>query len=492
MKYVSTRGSYPAVPSAEAITLGLVPDGGLFVPESFPLLAPSRYAPGLSYQSIAHAVFTLYLTDFSSAEIDACISSAYNTETFSAPSVISLLPLHNNQLIMELFHGPTAAFKDVALQIMPHLLTVAKNKLGATEQTVILVATSGDTGKAALEGFKNIPGITIIVFYPDGGVSEIQRLQMVTTNGTNTTVVAVKGNFDDCQTGVKTLFSDSDLRRELAAQSAVFSSANSINWGRLCPQIVYYFAAYSSAVDSGTIQSGDKVNFCIPTGNFGNILSGYYARQMGLPIGKLICASNKNRILSDFFATGTYNRNRPFYRTNAPSMDILISSNLERFLYAVTGQQAEKVSAWYNDLAQNGTFTIDPETKKAIDAIIVSGWVDEDTVAATIKTTFQETGYILDTHTAVAVALSAEQEDSVTKTIIAATASPYKFSRDVLRAIDGSASDDEFSCIEKLSAYAKTPVHRAVANIRERHILHNRAITIDDMKETVLAIRANS
>lgn len=489
MMYISTRSNYPPVTASQAISLGMVPQGGLFVPQSLPALPSEAYIGVSSYHRVAQSIFELLLTDYTSGEIGHCIEEAYNSTTFDTPSVIEMVDLDTSRMIMELWHGPTAAFKDIALQIMPHLLELAKKKTGNSLHTVILVATSGDTGKAALEGFKNAPGISIVVFYPYGGVSEIQRLQMATTDGSNTSVVAVRGNFDDCQTGVKELFADSLLRTQLRGKGMELSSANSINWGRLCPQIVYYFTAYAEAVRRGNVESGEPVDFCVPTGNFGNILAGYYAKCMGLPVDKLICASNKNRVLADFFSSGVYSRKREFYRTNSPSMDILISSNLERFLFAMTGSDGERVRSWYGDLAAGGSFTVDSATRDAINDVIISGWVDEERVRSTIGQVYRKCGYVLDTHTAVGVALS----DTIAcrshrKTIIAATASPYKFSCDVLGALSGAVVDNEFECIEKLASLSGIPVHGAMCGLNKRPVLHDRVIDVDEMRRTTLDI----
>ena len=488
MMYISTRGNYPAVTASQAIGLGMVPQGGLFIPRSFPQLSKEAYSAARTYKEVARSVFELLLTDFTTEELELCIESAYNSETFDTSSVVNTVSLGPDKLVMELWHGPTAAFKDIALQIMPHLLASAKKKTGNAMHTVILVATSGDTGKAALEGFKNAEGISIIVFYPYEGVSEIQQLQMTTTDGGNTAVVAVHGNFDDCQTGVKELFADALLRTKMRSSGIEFSSANSINWGRLCPQIVYYFTAYADAVRRGMAADGEPVDFCVPTGNFGNILAGYYARCMGLPVDKLICASNKNRVLADFFATGVYNRNREFFRTNAPSMDILISSNLERFLYAITGGDAGRINAWYGDLAERGTFTVDNQTRTAIDEVILSGWIDEELVLSTIRKVYEKHRYVLDTHTAVGVALNDQLARRGRKTIIASTASPYKFSCDVLGALDEAAYKDEFSCIDRIAAVSGTKVHSALRGLRDRPVLHRRLIDTSQMRETVLDI----
>jgi threonine synthase len=392
---------------------------------------------------------------------------------------------------MELWHGPTAAFKDVALQIMPHFMLYSKKKIGNKRHTVILVATSGDTGKAALEGFKNCEDISIIVFYPHGGVSEVQRLQMATTDGSNTYVAAVNGNFDDCQTGVKQIFSDYDLSTDLDKKGFELSSANSINWGRLCPQIVYYFHAYQMLVNNGTIRENDPVNFCVPTGNFGNILAGYYAKLMGLPIKRLVCASNKNRILSDFFSTGTYDRNRNFYKTISPSMDILISSNLERFLYEMDKKDGERINSLYTSLNVSGAFSVEKAIKENIDSVLSYGWVDEPQVLSMIKKTYEQTGYILDTHTAVAMAVCNKLGPFDEHMVIASTASPYKFSSDVLSGLGKTVPEDEFEAVETISALSQSPVHRAISGLRSKEVKHNHVINIDQMKNFTLDIIRN-
>ena len=484
MLYISTRGNHPPISSANAINLGMVPDGGLFVPESIPRLP--EFNTGHSYQDIARELLSVYLSDFSKDEIDYCVENAYNKQNFDTDSIINMVPLDDGLSVMELWHGPTAAFKDVALQIMPYFLNIARKKSGNSSHTVILVATSGDTGKAALEGFKNCDGISIVVFYPHEGVSEIQKLQMATTDGNNTFVIAVKGNFDDCQTGVKRIFSDPRLRSVLKGQGFELSSANSINWGRLCPQIVYYIKSYFMLVEQKKIAQGEEVNFCVPTGNFGNILAGYYAKEMGLPIGKLICASNRNNILSDFLATGIYNVNREFYRTISPSMDILISSNLERFLFEITGHDSAKVCSWYDSLSGSGLFEIDKDTRSAIDSMMISGWVDEEQILSTIKGVFNETGYVLDTHTAVGAALCKRLGSTGHHTVIASTASPYKFSCDVLSGIEQSGCEDEFESISRVASLSGMPVHRAVDKLRERPVHHSEVIEISHMKECVI------
>jgi threonine synthase len=490
MRYTSTRDSRLAAPSAAAIQLGMVPGGGLFVPAEIPRM-DFRDLRGRSYREVAHRVLSALLTDFSSEELQSCVERAYNPSTFDIESVVDLAPLDSRRSILELWHGPTAAFKDVALQIMPALLTAAKGKLGDASHTVILVATSGDTGKAALEGFKDARGISIIVFYPHGGVSEIQRLQMATTDGSNTHVLAVRGNFDDCQSGVKEIFGDEGLKPELAKAGFAFSSANSINWGRLCPQIVYYCYAYLLLLERGAIADAEPIDFCVPTGNFGNILAAFYARAMGLPAGKLICASNKNKILADFFTTGVYDRDRQFYRTMSPSMDILISSNLERFLFEASGHDAGKISEWYTSLARSGRFEVDGKTRAVLDDVIVPGWVDEPRVLETIRKVYEDSGYVLDTHTAVAVAVGetvGRGGPGGRHTVIASTASPYKFSGDVLLGLQGARAGDEFESVDRLHQLSGTPIHRAVAGLREKPVIHDRIIDVGDMRKATLEI----
>ena len=461
----------------------MVPAGGLFVPETVPGISQFP-KPDDSYQSIAKRIISPFLTDFSASDLDRCIAEAYTPETFDTPNVVDLVPFDGSRSIMELWHGPTAAFKDVALQIMPHFLSVAKKNLGDTSHTVILVATSGDTGKAALEGFKNCDGISIIVFYPYQGVSKVQELQMSTTDGSNTHVVAVKGNFDDCQTGVKQLLGDAQLRAQVSKRGFEFSSANSINWGRLCPQIVYYWTSYLRLVKQGRIKQGDLIDFCVPTGNFGNILAGYYAMRMGLPAGRFICASNKNNVLTDFFATGTYDSRRTFHRTMSPSMDILISSNLERFLFEVTGQDAAAVSAWSRSLSETGRFSVDDATKTSMQGTICAAWVDEQEVIATIGNSYKKTGYVLDTHTAVAIAASGRCATN-RHLVIASTASPYKFSPDVLFGMTGESTQNEFQSVNRIAGLSRMPVHRALAGLETRPVLHSRVIDLDHMRRTL-------
>lgn len=488
MKYISTRGNYEKTDSAMAIKLGMVPNGGLFVPESFPQISLEEIGilKEKSYQDLAKKILSLYLSDFTEEEIVYCVEGAYSRENFDTENIIELEKITDQISVLELWHGPTAAFKDMALQIMPYFLRTAKKKLSADKNTIILVATSGDTGKAALEGFKNIDGIKIIIFYPEDGVSEVQKLQMNTTEGNNTCVVSVKGNFDDCQTGVKEIFSDNEFKKLLDINGFEFSSANSINWGRLSPQIIYYFGAYIDLLKKGEIALGDKINFTVPTGNFGNILAGYYAKQMGLPINKLVCASNKNNILTDFFATGSYDRNREFYKTMSPSMDILISSNLERFLFELSGNDGELINSYYKSLSENGKFEVSEEIKAKMDDFIIAGYVKEDEVLSTIKNTYETNNYVIDTHTAVALKI-AQDTGLEGKMVVDSTASPYKFSGSVLEAIKGKAEADEFDSVARIDELNKTKTHRAVKGLKEKEILHGKVIKKEDMKLEVMS-----
>ncbi len=495
MKYISTRNNSEPVSAAMAIVQGMVPGGGLFVPESIPVLTGEEIAAmaGKSYQDIARWILGKYLTDYTSADIDECVQGAYNTN-FDAAEIAPLVKLSEQEYILELWHGPTAAFKDMALQLTPRLLVKAIKKLGLEKEVVILVATSGDTGKAALEGFKNVAGTQIIVFYPAHGVSHVQELQMVTTDGDNTHVVAVEGNFDDCQSAVKEIFADEVLAKKLAQKGCQFSSANSINWGRLLPQIVYYFAAYFNLVARQAISYGDRVDFVVPTGNFGNILAAWYAQQMGLPIGKLVCASNKNRVLTDFFATGVYDRRREFYQTNSPSMDILISSNLERFLFAMTGNDGDKVAQWMQELKNEGMFTVDQATKEQMEKFVVGGAADEGETLAIIAQCYAENGYVLDTHTAVALKVSREYRartkyDGIA--VIDSTAHPCKFVASVLAALNGQPSEaTELQQLEDLVAKTGIAQHRGLENLDKKQIRHNMTCSKEGISAIVQQILA--
>ena len=468
MKYISTRNNYEPVTAAAAIACGMVPEGGLFVPETIPVLSAEEIAAmaGKSYQEIAQWILSKYLTDYSAAEIADCVQGAYHSN-FDAPEIAPLVKLSDNEYILELWHGPTAAFKDMALQLTPRLLVKAMEKLELQKEVIILVATSGDTGKAALEGFKNVAGTRIIVFYPAHGVSRVQQLQMVTTDGDNTYVVGVEGNFDDCQSAVKEIFADQNLAEQMAQAGYQFSSANSINWGRLLPQIVYYFAAYLSLVEKKAISYGETVDFVVPTGNFGNILAAWYAEQMGLPVGKLVCASNKNRVLTDFFTTGVYDRRRDFYQTNSPSMDILISSNLERFLFAMTGNDGVQVAQWMEDLKKDGIFTVDAQTKANMERFVVGGTADEAETLATIQQCYEQNHYLLDTHTAVALKVSREYRQasgSPRIAVVDSTAHPCKFVSSVMSALgESTEAVSELELLEQLVAKTGIAQHRRLA-----------------------------
>lgn len=491
MSYISTRGNIDKVNAAEAIRLGMVPKGGLFVPDEFPnvTIQELENLKGKSYQILSKKILSLFLNDFTEKEIEQCIALAYNSFNFENDETTPLVKLNERTYVMELWHGPTAAFKDMALQIMPHLLVKSKEITKVDKETVILVATSGDTGKAALEGFKDVEGIKIIVFYPEDGVSEVQKLQMNTTDGKNTYVIAVKGNFDDCQTGVKDIFSDFEYRKGIEQNNIEFSSANSINWGRLLPQIIYYFKAYISLLEKNAIKLGEEINFCVPTGNFGNILAGYYAKKMGLPIGKLICASNENKVLTDFFVTGKYDRNREFHKTMSPSMDILISSNLERFLFDITGKDADKINSWYKDLNEKGLFEVDTDTFNKMKEIIVVGYTNEIETKKTIKNIKDTYNYVADTHTAVALKVDNDMKNTIQGiTVVDSTASPYKFSTSVINALEENNIDDEFYAVEKVAEISKTKVHRAVKGLKEKKVLHKKVISKEDMKDIIKEI----
>lgn len=486
MKYKSTRGFEKEFSASEAVIKGLCDDGGLFVPESFPKLSvPVEKLAELDYRECAYTVLKEYFTDYTEEELRNCINNAYDSK-FDTEEMAPLVK-KGDQYFLELFHGKTIAFKDMALSILPHLLTTALKKNNINKEVVILTATSGDTGKAALAAFADVPGTRIIVFYPHGGVSKIQELQMVTEKGKNTKVVSVKGNFDDCQTGVKNIFNNAELKKELDEKGYVFSSANSINIGRLFPQVAYYVYAYGRMVKQGEIKAGDKINFVVPTGNFGNILAGFYAKKMGLPIDKLICASNDNKVLFDFFMSGEYNRNREFILTSSPSMDILISSNLERLIYIIAGCDAKKNAELMKDLSTKGVYEISDDMKAELQDFI-GEYADEEAVFDTIKKIYDETGYVIDTHTAVAATadLNIEQDN---KSVVVSTASPYKFTRHVLRALNVSeASDpnkDDFELVDELCRLSGVKVPNAVEEIRTAEILHNTVIEVEEMESLV-------
>ena len=485
--YKSTRNSDKTVTASEAILKGLADDGGLFVPEYIPKLDVTVYElKGMTYQETAYAVMKQFLTDFTEEELKHCIDSAYDSK-FDTEVIAPLVKVEDTYHL-ELFHGATIAFKDMALSILPHLLTTAAKKNNVTKDIVILTATSGDTGKAALAGFADVPGTKIIVFYPKGGVSRVQELQMVTQKGENTSVVAIHGNFDNAQSGVKALFEDKELEKELADAGYQFSSANSINIGRLVPQVVYYVYAYAKLLENEEIASGEEINVTVPTGNFGNILAAYYAKQMGVPIAKLICASNENKVLFDFFRTGVYDRNREFILTSSPSMDILISSNLERLIYTIAGQDAKKNSELMEQLMEKGTYEITPEMKERL-ADFAGGFATEEETKETIRTTYEKTGYVMDTHTAVAAYVCARyRKDSGDdkKCLVASTASPYKFIHSVMSAIDEKYADaDEFDLVDELSRISGTEIPKAIEEIRNADIRHTTECDACDMKAAV-------
>ena len=485
--YKSTRNSDKTVTASEAILKGLADDGGLFVPEYIPKLDVTMdELKGMTYQETAYAVMKQFLTDFTEEELKHCIASAYDSK-FDTEVIAPLVKVEDTYHL-ELFHGATIAFKDMALSILPHLLTTAAKKNNVTKDIVILTATSGDTGKAALAGFADVPGTKIIVFYPKGGVSRVQELQMVMQKGENTSVVAIHGNFDNAQSGVKALFEDKELEKELADAGYQFSSANSINIGRLVPQVVYYVYAYAKLLENEEIASGEEINVTVPTGNFGNILAAYYAKQMGVPIAKLICASNENKVLFDFFRTGVYDRNREFILTSSPSMDILISSNLERLIYTIAGQDAKKNSELMEQLKEKGTYEITPEMKERL-ADFAGGFATEEETKETIRTTYEKTGYVMDTHTAVAAYVCARyRKDSGDdkKCLVASTASPYKFIHSVMSAIDEKYADaDEFDLVDELSRISGTEIPKAIEEIRNADIRHTMECDACDMKAAV-------
>lgn len=492
MEYISTRGRAAKVSSAAAIRQGLAADGGLFVPEEIPAFPYSwEELAAMSYQTLAAKVMGLYLTDYEPERLQEIVNASYGAN-FDTPEIAPLTTLSAGMHILELWHGPTAAFKDMALQILPRLLTEAVRLDGDGGEVDILVATSGDTGKAALEGFKNVPGIKIICFYPHGGVSRTQYLQMATTDGDNTFVAAVQGNFDDCQSTVKQIFANKTMQERLRAAGKEFSSANSINWGRLCPQIVYYFWSYAQLLRQGGLKPGESFNVAVPTGNFGNILAAYFAREMGLPINRLICASNSNKVLADTLASGVYDRRREFVKTTSPSMDILISSNFERFYWAMTNGDSARVAVDYQELAAEGQFTAEAGAKARWQGLMSGGFADEERVAATIAKYFAEQGYGLDPHTAVAVAVYEDyRETSGDKrpVVIASTASPFKFGRAVLAALGESVAEDatEEAVLAALAAKLGQPVHRGLAGLEQLPVLHDKVVAPGDMPEYVAA-----
>ena len=493
MQYLSTRDSKCRVESTQAISRGISAEGGLFVPETLPsiTLDTIQSMTGMSYVERAKYVLSLFLTDFTPEEIAYCAENAYTTEKFGSDKIAQISKVEPGEYLLELWHGPTCAFKDMALQILPYLLTTSAKKAAAGKEIVILVATSGDTGKAALEGFKDVPGTKMVVFYPQDGVSQMQKRQMTTQEGGNVAVCAIEGNFDDAQTGVKKIFTDQAVVEKLAQHSMIFSSANSINWGRLLPQVVYYLSTYAELVKAGEIQLGEAINVVVPTGNFGNILAAYYAKKMGLPVNKLICASNANNVLTDFLTTGVYDRNRAFYATTSPSMDILISSNLERLLYDLCGRDDATIRDWFGQLGKTGRYEVSQDVKDQIKELFWAGCCDDEGTKQTIGDTFRKDHYLCDTHTAVAVNVYRQYKEATrdeTKTVIASTASPYKFASSVLGAITDNIPEDEYAQIDELNRISGLPVPKALAELKNKPVRFTGSIEKSEMEETVLKL----
>ena len=489
--YHSTRNSEETATASEAILKGLTSDGGLFVPDSIPKLNVSlEDLTQMSYQEIAYAVMKEFLTDFTEEELKTCINNAYDSK-FDTEE-IAVTKKVDGAYYLELFHGATIAFKDMALSILPHLLVTSARKNNVKNEIVILTATSGDTGKAALAGFADVPGTKIIVFYPKSGVSPIQEKQMVTQKGDNTYVIGIKGNFDDAQTGVKKMFSNKELAKVMNDNGFQFSSANSINIGRLVPQVVYYVKAYADLLKQGALKAGEPMNVVVPTGNFGNILASYYAKQMGIPIGKFVCASNKNKVLFDFFETGKYDRNREFYVTTSPSMDILISSNLERMIYRIAGNDAKQCAKFMAALTKDGEYVITDAMKAELSEFFGAFGSEEET-AVKLKEVYDKEGYVMDTHTAVAAVAydkyKAATGDDKTPTVIASTASPYKFTRSVMDAIDPAYdAEDDFELVDELNKVSKTAIPKAIEEIRTAPVLHDTVCETAGMEDEVKKI----
>ncbi|MBR4081390.1 MAG: threonine synthase [Clostridia bacterium] len=491
MSFFSTRGG-ACVVASKAILQGLAEDGGLYVPAMFPPVSRRQLADmaDMTYQQRASAVLRLFLEDYTAREIDDALAKAYDPAKFDDDRIAPVKTLDHNTHVLELFHGPTLAFKDMALQLLPHLVTLAARKNGEAREVSILVATSGDTGKAALEGFKDVPGTSCTVFYPIDGVSRVQQLQMTTTGGDNTHVIAVRGNFDDAQTGVKKLFASKDFAEAMDQRGKALSSANSINFGRLVPQIVYYFSAYADLAKAGKIAVGDPVNFVVPTGNFGNILAGYYARCMGLPVARLICASNRNNVLTEFFHTGIYDVRRTFFKTASPSMDILISSNLERLLYEAADRDGQLIATWMRQLKESGTYAIGDQRMDWMNAVFASGFADDWQTAQEIRARFERDRYLMDTHTAVASHVLRQYREKTgdhTPTVIVSTASPYKFAGDVLHAVTGDVVEDAFACAEALEKVSGLPVPPQVSALRELPVRHKAVCDKQEMADAVFA-----
>lgn len=489
IRYISTRGASPeGVCSALAIKSGLASDGGLFMPKEFPQIDEKfiKELIELDYPVRAAKILSLFLTDYTYDELLVDATAAYSEEKF-IPSPAPITPLGENEYMLELWHGPTSAFKDMALQIMPRLFVRAVKKCGEEREALILVATSGDTGKAALEGYRDIKGTKIKVFYPIDGVSRVQKMQMQSQEGENVSVVGIVGNFDDAQNGVKSIFSNDECKRTLDAGGVFLSSANSINWGRLVPQIVYYISAYCDMCASGAVKMGERIDVCVPTGNFGNIFAAFIAKQMGTPIGKLICASNKNNILTDFLSSGVYDRNRDFHTTMSPSMDILISSNLERLLFTALG--TEKTAGYMKELSESGRYELPPEDLAKITEHFVGYFTDEDACSATVKSVYEKQNRLIDTHTAVAVSAARRYMNDYEATspmLIVSTASAYKFASDVLSSLSGEKPADELSALDALFAHTGVDIPLPLANISKRTARFTEVIAADEMMKSTL------
>ena len=492
MEYISTRDSQNRVSGSYAIQTGIARDGGLFVPESIPELSQVELDALLTqdYKGTAQSILSRFLTDYTEEELAQCVDAAYG-ERFTVPGVIETVKLGDECYITELFHGPTCAFKDMALQIMPHLMTRALKHTGERRSAVILTATSGDTGKAALEGFADVPGIRILVFYPQKGVSNIQKLQMTTQQGENVGVCAIQGNFDNAQSGVKELFGDKGLREELDRRGYFFSSANSINVGRLLPQIVYYVHTYCTLVQNGELEMGEKLNFTVPTGNFGNILAAYYARRMGLPIGKLVCASNQNDVLTEFLQTGVYDAKRSFYTTMSPSMDILVSSNLERLLFELSGRDDKLVESLMAQLKESERYQVPKGMLEKIQELFAAGCCDDADTAACIKEISGEYGYVPDPHTAVALKVCRQYREGTgdqTKNVVISTASPFKFCESVLRACGlPYGTDSVFQPLDALSQAFGLEIPEGLARLKSAPVRFTQCVPKEQMKEAVIS-----
>jgi len=493
MKYQSTRGNEDKISNARAIARGLAGDGGLFVPEAFPeiTIESIKRLTKEPYSKRAAYIMSLYMDDFSLEELNENTEFAYSTNRangFTHPDIAPVKKYNDSTYFLELWHGPTCAFKDMALQVMPGLLTASLKKTREEKEVNILVATSGDTGKAALEGFCDIKGTKIMVFYPRDGVSEVQKLQMTSQGGANVNVAAVEGNFDDAQTGVKAIFSDKSFSSELKASDNILSSANSINWGRLAPQIAYYFSAYCDMINTGEIEPGDKINFCVPTGNFGNILAAYYAEKMGLPVNRLICASNRNDVLTQFISTGTYDKNRPFFTTVSPSMDILVSSNLERLLYDLSGKDGSAVASYMSALSSEGKYNVPDSVREELSRVFSAGHCTEEDTMKTIRNTYNESKYLIDTHTAVAYKVLndyREKTGDIRASVIVSTASPFKFCEAVLEALQLPCKSDGVKLIDELSKATGCKIPAPLLGLKNEIPRFNNSVAINEMKAAV-------